>query len=206
MQKLVVTVLVIGLTGGIASGKSTAAQQLSELGATVLDADVLGHEVYKPGRPAWRKIVAAFGEGIRGPAGEIDRKRLGALVFGDPQAMQRLTGIVWPVMKREMAQRLRRLAEAGTPIVVLEAAVLLEAGWDDLVNEVWALSVSPEVAASRLVERTGISLIEANKRLAAQMSNDERVRKADVIIENNGTLADLRERVASCWQQLLLRA
>jgi dephospho-CoA kinase len=206
VQKLVVTVLVIGLTGGIASGKSTAAQQLSELGATVLDADVLGHEVYKPGRPAWRKIVAAFGKGIRGPADEIDRKRLGALVFGDPQAMQRLTGIVWPVMKREMAQRLRRLAEAGTPIVVLEAAVLLEAGWEDLVDEVWALSVSPEVAASRLVERTGISLTEAHKRLAAQMSNDERGRKANVIIENNGTLADLRERVASCWQQLLLRA
>jgi len=205
VQNLVVTVLVIGLTGGIASGKSTVAQQLSELGATVLDADVLGHEVYQPGRPAWQALAMAFGPGILGPAGAIDRKRLGDLVFGDPEAMRRLTGIVWPLMKLEMAERLRQLRERDTNVVVLEAAVLLEAGWEDLVDEVWAVATPAEVAVNRLMERAGISWADASARLEAQMTNAERAARADVLIENAGSLTDLREQVVSRWQQVMLR-
>jgi dephospho-CoA kinase len=202
----VVTVLVIGLTGGIASGKSTIAQQLSELGAAVLDADALGHEVYQPERPAWHALREAFGPKIIGPEGEIDRKRLGSLVFADPQAMRRLTDVVWPIMKAEMAERLRQLRGERTGIVVLEAAVLLEAGWDDLVDEVWVAVVAPAVAVERLVQRTGVTATEAWARLAAQMSNSERVERADVVIENNGGLMELRKRVDECWEQVLQRA
>jgi len=200
-----VTVLVIGLTGGIASGKSTVAQQLSELGATVLDADVLGHEVYQSGRPAWRALIGAFGPGILGRDDAIDRKRLGALVFGDPGAMRRLTEIVWPLMKLEMAEQLRRLRKLDTDVVVLEAAVLLEAGWEDLVDEVWAVATPAEVAVNRLMERAGISWADASARLEAQMTNAERAARADVLIENAGSLTDLREQVVSRWQQVMLR-
>ena len=205
MQKLVVTVLVIGLTGGIASGKSTVAQQLSELGATVVDADALGHEVYEPGRPAWQALVSTFGRGILGPGDEIDRKRLGALVFGDSEAMKRLTGIVWPLMKAAMTERLEQLRVAGSRIVVLEAAVLLEAGWEDLVDEVWAVSTPAEIAVQRLVQRTPISESDARARLQAQMQNDERAARADVVIENAGAPAELRAQVASRWQQVMQR-
>ena len=201
-----VIVLVIGLTGGIASGKSTAARQLAELGATVVDADILGHEIYQPGRTAWQQLVAAFGRGILGPGQEIDRRRLGSLVFGDPEAMKRLTGIVWPLMKVEMTGRLRRLADEGTRFLVLEAAVLLEAGWDDLADEVWTVTVSPNIAAARLIERTGASLAEAERRIATQMSNAERSARADVVIDNDGTAAEFGEKIEACWRRLMLRS
>jgi dephospho-CoA kinase len=206
MLNLVVTVLVIGLTGGIASGKSTVARQLAQLGATALDADALGHEVYRSGRPAWHQLVDAFGSEIVDADGQIDRRRLGALVFTEPAAMKRLTDIVWPLMKQEMAGRLNRLRELDTRIVVVEAAVLLEAGWQELVDEVWAVATSPQTAVSRLVQRTGASEDEARSRLAAQMNNEQRAARADVVIENNGDVEDLNRRVYAEWQKLLERA
>ena len=193
-------VRVIGLTGGIASGKSTVAKLLAERGATVLAADELGHEIYQPGTPAWRTILEEFGEGIAGPDGVIDRRKLGALVFSDRQALDRLKAITWPVMKAEMKKRLDDCREADRPVAVLEAAVLLEAGWDDLVDTIWVVSTPPEVSLHRLQERSGLSEDEARARLSAQLSNAEREARADAVIRNDKGFEDLSALVNDLWE------
>ena len=175
--------IVVGLTGGIASGKSTVARALGERGAYVIDADVLGHRAYEPGTQAHREVQEAFGPEVVAADGSIDRKALGATVFGKPEALDRLTGIVWP--------EIRRLAQAEidgctAKIVVLEAAVLLEAGWQDLVDEVWVVVVDPEVAVERAVARGGLDAEAVRSRLAAQLSNDERKAHATRVIDNGG--------------------
>lgn len=197
---------VIGLTGGIASGKSAVSRLLRDRGAAVVDADVLGHEIYQAGRPAWQALVEAFGRDIIGDDGQIDRGRLGALVFGDRAAMKRLTDIVWPLMKLEMLERLESLRGLGARVVVLEAAVLIEAGWQDLVDEVWAVVVPADLAVKRLVQRNGFGEKEARARLAAQIENSERVAHAEVVVDNSGSLEDLTNQVHSLWQQVLERA
>ncbi len=191
---------VIGLTGGIASGKSTVARMLAEHGAAVLDADLLGHEAYEPGTEAWRTIRATFGEGILQPDGRIDRRKLGAIVFADPEAMRRLTDIVWPAIKTELRHRLEEYRDAGAGVVVVEAAVLLEAGWDDQVDEVWAVTVDPATALERLSARIGMTDEEARRRVAAQMTNAERAAIAARLIENNGTISELARQVDTLWQ------
>ncbi len=196
----------IGLTGGIASGKSVISSLLAERGAVIIDADRLGHESYRAGTEAFRRVVEAFGEDIVGPDGEIDRKRLGAKVFGDPSARKRLEAIVWPAIREMARERIEAERRRGSPVVVLEAAVLLEAGWQDLVDEVWVAEAAPETAIERLASRNGLSREQAEARLRAQLSNDERRRHADVVIENNGTLEDLRRRVDEAWARLRERA
>jgi len=199
-------VLVIGLTGGIASGKSTVARMLAERGATVIDADVLGHDVYRPGTSVWQVLLEAFGSEIAGEDGVIDRRRLGAIVFGDQAAMQRLTGIVWPAIKGAMRKRLEHSGEAGDRVVVVEAAVLLEAGWQDQVDEVWVTVADPDAAVVRLIQRNGLSLVEARARLASQMTNDERIARADFVIRNNGSIEQLAEQVDALWAGVQKRA
>jgi len=193
-------VRVIGLTGGIASGKSTVAKLLAERGATVLAADELGHEIYRPGTPAWRAILDEFGEGIAGPDGVIDRRKLGAYVFSDRPALERLKEITWPVMKAEMQKRLEDCRKADKLAVVLEAAVLLEAGWDDLVDVIWVVSTPPEVAVQRLQQRSGLSQAEAEGRLATQLSNAEREARADVVIANEKGIEELTVLVDDLWE------
>jgi phosphopantetheine adenylyltransferase/dephospho-CoA kinase len=199
-------VLVIGLTGGIGSGKSTVAELLEEHGAAVLDADKLGHEIYEPGRPAWTKVLEAFGPEISSAHGYINRKILASLVFGDVAAMKRLTDIVWPLMKAEMRNRLELLRFDGARIVVLEAAVLLEAHWEDVVDEVWVVSIPPEVAVSRLVSRGKISEDEAWARVAAQMTNAERTVHAGIVLDNSGDYEALSRQVDALWQSAVRRA
>jgi dephospho-CoA kinase len=196
----------IGLTGGIASGKSVISSLLAERGAVVIDADRLGHEVYRAGTEMFRRVVEAFGEDIVGDDGEIDRKRLGAKVFGDPAARKRLEALVWPAIREMARERIEEARRRGVPAVVLEAAVLVEAGWQDLVDEVWVAEVAPETAIERLGSRNGLTREQAEARLRAQLSNEERRRYADVVIENNGTLEDLRRRVDEAWARLRERA
>jgi dephospho-CoA kinase len=199
-------VQVIGLTGGIASGKSTVARMLAEHGAVIVDADLLGHEVYEPGTEVWQAIRSAFGEQVVQSDGRIDRRKLGAIVFADARAMERLTGIVWPAIKAALRQRLQQYREAGVAVVVVEAAVLLEAGWDDQVDEVWAVTVAPETAIQRLTARSGMTEEEARRRLAAQMTNAERTARAARVIENNGTIEELARQVDALWQSAVRRA
>lgn len=193
---------IIGLTGGIASGKSVVSQMLAERGALVIDADKVGHEAYARGSGCYDAVVEAFGPDVVGPDGEIDRRALGGKVFGDPAQRKRLEGIVWPWMRQTMEGRLGQLRAAGVPVVVLEAAVLIEADWLPLVDQVWVVVVEPAIARERIITRNGLSAEQADARIAAQLSNGERVAKADVVIENNGTLDDLRQRVAHAWETL----
>jgi dephospho-CoA kinase len=190
---------VIGLTGGIGSGKSTVAAMLAELGAHVIDADKVGHEVYRAGTEGFRRVVAAFGPGIVGPDGEIDRRALGAIVFADPAALARLNAIVHPLIGEAIRARIAAAGD-GRPIVI-EAAVLIEAGWR-FFDQIWLVTARPETAIARVMASRGLTRAEAERRLAAQLSDAERRRHAQVVIENDGTRAELRARVEAAWRAL----
>jgi dephospho-CoA kinase len=198
--------VVIGLTGGIASGKSVVSQMLGEQGALIIDADKVGHEAYLRGSGCYDAVVEAFGRDVVGPDGEIDRKALGGKVFGDPAQRRRLEGIVWPWMRTTMEHRLAKLRADGVPVVVLEAAVLIEADWIPIVDQVWLVEVSPAVARRRLMERNGLTAEQADARISAQLTNAERERYAQVIIDNSGTLEELRTRVLAEWERLAAAA
>jgi dephospho-CoA kinase len=196
---------VIGLTGGIASGKSLVSQQLAELGAVVIDADKLGHESYRKGSETYRAVVEAFGPEAVAPDGEIDRRALGARVFADPEARRRLEEIVWPAIRALAAERIEALRREGAAVVVLEAAVLIEAAWMDLADEVWVVETPPDTARRRLTERNGLTPEQAEARLRSQLTNEKRRPYAGVIIENAGSLEDLRRAVDGAWAQLTAR-
>ena len=141
--------MVIGLTGSIGTGKSEAARQLEALGASIISADQVGHEAYTPNTEAWEQVVAAFGDDILQDDGEIDRRKLGAVVFSDPGQLEKLNQIMHPRMARMVADKIEELRDQGTEVVVVEAALLFEAGWDSLVEEVWVTD-APEQAVIKL--------------------------------------------------------
>lgn len=194
--------IVIGLTGGIAAGKSTVARQLEELGAVVIDADKLGHRVYEHRGPYFAKIVGTFGARIVGKDGLIDRKALGAKVFGDKAQLRRLTDIVWPVILMMAKAEIATAHADGAKVVVLEAAVLIEANWQQEVDEVWAVTVEPEVAVARALARDGMKAAAVRARIDAQIGNAERAAHAKVVIDNSGDAAALRSLVEAQWQRL----
>ena len=196
-------VFVIGLAGGIGSGKSTVAAMLAELGAHVVDADRVGHAVYAPGTDGFRQVVAAFGDDIVGADGAIDRRVLGPRVFADPAALARLNAIVHPLIGLAIRGQLAAAQAAPaaperTPIVV-EAAIMLEAGWR-FFDEIWVVVVRPETAIARVTASRGQSAEEVRRRIAAQMTNDERRRVATRVIENDGALPELRAQVEAAWR------
>lgn len=193
---------VIGLTGGIGSGKSTVSQMLAELGAIVIDADKVGHEVLKPNTEVWHEIVASFGEDILTPSGDIDRKKLASMVFRDASALARLNQIMHPRMYRIVEAQLDELKLQGTSVVVLEAPLLFEAGWTKLTDEVW-VTVAPEATVlRRLKERSRLTESDAMVRIGSQLSQEERAKRADVVINTDCALDELRARVKELWQGL----
>ena len=195
--------MIIGLTGGIASGKSTAARYLAELGAFVIDADKLGHQVYEPDTPGHRAVVAAFGDDILAEDGTINRRALGGKVFGKPDELKRLTDIAWPEIRRMgEAQIATAKAEDAARPVIVEAAVLFEAGWDSMGDEVWVVIAEPAKAVARAVERDGFDESEVKKRLDAQLSNEERSARANVVIENNTSLEALTRQLDEHYQRI----
>lgn len=191
--------LVIGLTGGIGTGKSQVSRTLEGLGAEIVNADLLGHEAYRPDTEPWQEIIDTFGEDVLAPGGEVDRKALGAVVFADPKALERLNAIVHPHIHRMVKARIAESAEAGRSVLVVEAAVLLEANWTNLVDEVWITTSSEDSVVQRLQGR-GLDEEAALRRIRSQMAQSERERHADAVIENDGSLADLDERVRSLWK------
>ena len=194
---------VICLTGGLASGKSTAARFLREQGAHVIDADVLGHRTYEPGSPAHARVVAAFGEDVLAADGRIERRVLGGKVFGRPAELKKLTDIVWPAIRALAEDEIARVRSAGTArVIVLEAAVLFEAGWQDLGDEVWVNVVDRAVAIARTMQRDGIAQAAVESRLDAQLSNAERIARADLVIDNNGTPEAMLAQLRSHWERL----
>jgi dephospho-CoA kinase len=198
--------LVIGLVGGIGSGKSVASAMLAELGAEVINADVVGHEVYEPGKPGFDAITAEFGAEVVGADGRIDRKKLGALVFADGGKLERLNAIVHPLIRAEIDRRIRRARDAGAVrAVVVEAAILLEAGWRSLVDQVWVISARREDVVERLAAQRGMDASETDARMAKQMTDAERRSVADVVIENVGSLDELRARLTGLWHAMVPR-
>ena len=192
---------VIGLTGGIASGKSTAAQYLRSLGARHIDCDRLGHRAYEPGTPSFGAVQRTFGADVVGSDGRIDRRVLGGKVFGKPEEMKKLTDIVWPEIGRLARAELAAAPPGG--IVVMEAAVLFEAGWTDGLDEIWVVAADPGIAVQRTMARDGLDEAAVRERLAAQLSNGERAARADVVIDNSGGLDSLHRQLDAQWQRLL---
>jgi len=195
---------VIGLTGGIGSGKSKVSQFLAELGAVILNADEVGHEAFKPDTEIWRQVVAAFGRRILTPDGNIDRKKLGNIVFGNPESLSRLNQIMHPRLYALVKAQLEEYRRQGVAVAVLEAPLLIEAGWTSLVDEVWVTTASETTVLKRLEERTGLSQVESLTRIHSQLSSAERVKYADVVINTDCDLDEVKAKVKELWQRLAL--
>lgn len=195
--------LLIGLTGNICTGKSTVAGMLAELGAEVIDADLVAHEVMRAGTPIHAKIVETFGPGVLAPNGEIDRTRLGAIVFADPAALARLEAIVHPATIEAVVQR---IAAASSAVVVVEAIKLIESGMADGCESVWVTTCRPEQQVYRIMGGRGLSRAEAWQRVRAQPPQEEKIARADVVIDTSGTLPQTRAQVRAAWQKLVGRA
>ena len=193
--------IVIGLTGGIGTGKSEVARIFQGLGAVLINADQIGHQAYTPHSEIWQEVVKAFGEGILQPGGEIDRKKLGSIVFADPDQLTKLNQIMHPRMARIVAQQVRELREQGADVVVVEAALLFEAGWDSLVGEVWSTESPEDLVIKRLQSRSGLSQEAAKKRIDSQMSAEERKSRSQVVVDNSGDLDELERVVRSIWNR-----
>ncbi len=198
--------LTIGLTGGIGSGKSTVSKLLAELGAPIIDADQVGHAIYAPDGPAYPDMMAAFGEGILAPDRTIDRKKLGPIVFADPAALKRLNSIVHPKMfarMREMVDAMRTGGERKP--IVIEAAILIEANWQPLFNEIWLVVASRERVIERVERDRGLKPEQTEARIKTQLSDDDRRKYATTVVTNNGTIDELRTKVGDLWQGVLSR-
>ena len=195
--------LVIGLAGGIGSGKSSVSGMLKNLGAIIIDADKLGHEVYLPGTEGLREVVLEFGEDILSSNGEIDRRILGNKVFGSPESMAKLNAIVWPRIKNKVTELIEENSQLGTEVLVLDAAVLIEAGWTSVVDEVWVVTAPVDQIISRLESRNGITEEQAMSRINSQMTTEQRVEYADIVIENDDSLDELMSSVQHIWNKTL---
>lgn len=193
-----------GLTGGIASGKSAVSRQLAELGCRLVDADVLAREVVAPGEPAWRAIVEAFGSDVARPDGQLDRKRLGALVFADPARRKVLEAITHPaIMARRRATLDAWAAEGFDGLVVLDIPLLIEIGAAADVDRVVLVYAEPEVQLTRLMGRDGFDRAEAARRVASQMPLVEKVRHAHFVIDNSGEPDETAAQVRAVHAALL---
>lgn len=191
--------LVIGLTGGIGTGKSEVARLLQSLGASVISADEVGHQAYTPNSESWHEVVNTFGKEILQPSGEIDRQELGAIVFSDPQQLGKLNAIMHPRMAGMVADRIEVFRGQGVATVVVEAALLFEAGWDSLVDEVWTTDSSVELVIERLQARNGMDEKEARRRIDSQMDRNERIERSNLVVDNSGDVATLEQTVNALW-------
>jgi dephospho-CoA kinase len=198
--------LTIGLTGGIGSGKTTVTQFLAALGAPIIDADKVGHAMYEPGGPAYKEVIATFGEGILAEDKSIDRKKLGPIVFADRDGLKKLNAIMHPKMFVRMGEMVADMRARGerNPIVI-EAAILIEANWQPLFNEIWLVTASKERVIERVQRDRGLKPEQTEARIRAQFPESERRKHASLVIENDGTIAELQQKVAQAWAGALIR-
>lgn len=189
---------VIGLTGGIATGKSSVARILAEQGAVVIDADELSRRAVAPGSPALSRIVAAFGDVLL-PDGSLDRTRVRELVFSDGDKRRQLEQIIHPEIRQLADQAIADAAAAGQRVVFYMAPLLIEAGRADRVDEIWVVSVSPEVQLQRLMARDGLTREEAERIIASQMPLAEKERYGRIVIDNSGTPEETGHLLARIW-------
>ncbi len=198
--------LVVGLTGGICTGKSTVSRMLADLGATIIDSDAIAHELQAPGQRTYAEIVRAFGAGILDAAGRIDRRRLGALVFADPARRAELEAILHPAIAAESDRRVKVALAEGAQLVVVDAALLVEVGRHRRFPRLVVVTASEAEQVRRLRERDGLSETEARQRLAAQMPLGEKRRHAHSVIENSRSLAETAAQVRSLYAELMALA
>jgi len=194
---------IIGLTGSIASGKSAVSAILREIGAPVIDADAIVHELQRPGTEVTAAIAREFGPGVLRPDGSLDRAALGRIVFADADRRRTLELIVHPAVRAEIGRRIADLRREGRPAVVLDIPLLYESGWERLVDEVWVVYVDRATQKARLMARNGLTPDEAEARIAAQADLEEKARRADRVIDNRGALAETRAQVLAAWQAVL---
>lgn len=192
---------VIGLTGGIGSGKSTVAGFLAELGVAVIDADRVGHEVLGKDGEARQQVIDAFGQGVVAPDGKVDRKKLGDVVFGNQEALSRLNRIMHPRISQAVETQLEQYRRRGMDKVVIEAPLLIEAGWGEKVNEVW-LTTAPEAIILKRLKAMGMSHSESMARIHSQLPDRERRKHADVVIDTDCSLDELKAKVDKLWQEV----
>jgi len=195
-------VLVIGLTGNIGTGKTTISQILAKLGAAIIDADKIGHELLQPHTPTWYQVVAAFGRDILQPDEQIDRHKLAQIVFTDQESLARLNQIMHPKMYALAKEWLESLRSQGVKVVILEAPLLIEAGWKDLVDQVWVTTAPEALVAQHLKENKGLAEADVLARLHYQMPQEEKTKQADVVIDTNCTLSELEAKVIELWHEV----
>jgi len=196
----------VGLTGGIASGKSTVAKMFVKNGAHLIDFDRLAHEVQEPEKPAWKEVVNHFGEGILQPDKKIDRVKLGNIVFADKEKLSKLNNIVHPLVYQEWQSRLEKIFKKEKHAIVLsDIPLLFEGNMQDLFDLTILVLIAPEEQISRLIMRNGVIKEEAEKRLKSQMPISEKISLADIVIDNEGSISETEKRVGQVWKELLRR-
>ncbi|MFL2755778.1 MAG: dephospho-CoA kinase [Dehalococcoidia bacterium] len=198
--------ITIGLTGGIATGKSLVSQLLEEYGAFVINADLLAHKLYLPETAGFNELVVHFGDTILNIDGTIDRNKLASIVFSDKSEMDNLNSIMHPLIYEDIKRLISDLSEKSEKnylIVIVEAAILIEAGWQDLFDQIWVVSSNAENVISRLMTRNGLTREESLKRINSQMSLEDRLKYADVIVENNGDINSLSSKIKELWEDKL---
>ncbi len=193
---------VVGLTGGIAAGKSTVAAMFRDLGAVIVDADQVARDVVQPGMPALSEIVERFGKGVLLPDGTLDRERLRKLVFDDERARRDLEAITHPRIIQRIAERIREELDKGKPIAIVEAALLFETRESFLLDAVVVVTCDEETQIRRVVERSGLSREEAANIIRAQMPTKEKIRRADYLVDNSGSLLQTWKQVKEIWNKL----
>jgi len=191
-------VLTIGLTGGIASGKSTVAAMFRDLHIPVIDADEIAHRVTAINGEAYKPIIETFGRDILDANGAIDRRKLGAIVFDDEQKRKQLNAIVHPLVRKHMLQQKEQYAKQGKKVVVLDIPLLFESKLEHLVDRILVVYVDEQTQLHRLCERNGFSAEEAWARIKAQMPLEEKRKKADAVIDNNGTIEETKRQLHTC--------
>lgn len=192
----------IGLTGSIASGKSTVSKMLRELGAYIVDIDKISHEITRPGEPAWKEIIETFGTAVTEEDGQINRKRLGQIIFADAKAREKLEYITHPRIEAAATAAIAGAGELGYNIVVLDVPLLIEVGWHTRVNAVWVVYVDEKTQVVRLMMRDDSTYGDAMSRIKAQLSIDEKLKYADVVINNNKTIDNTAAQVLKAWQEV----
>lgn len=197
---------IIGLIGGIASGKSIMSERFANMGAGVIDCDKLAHSLYEPGEKCYQSIIDAFGKDIVEADGRIDRKKLGSIVFSDKGRLVELNKIVWPNLLLKSKERVKELHEHhGKEIIILEAAVLLQAGWETECHEIWSLIIPSEVATQRIMERNNLSEEEAKARIMSQMKNSVVVAHSNVVFSSLWSYEYSQSQAEKAWSELLQR-
>ena len=196
--------LVVGLTGGIASGKSVVSKTLKELGLPIIDADLIAREMVKPNEASYKNIVDHFGKEILNPDQTINRRKLAKIVFGDSKERERLNSILHPRIVEKIKRKIRDFKERGEKIVILDAALLVEAGELSLANKLIVVTASPKIQIKRLVQRDHLTEREAKKRISTQMPLSEKVKLADYVIDNSGSVTKTVKRTKELYNKLCL--